>query len=287
MSARYTAAQHRADPLGGTAHRGVAGRAGLVFGERAIRRAEPQRERQRLAILPRAAGRCRRRTAGRPPAAPRRRRGRRPPPSARRRPRRTTRLTSWNTAGNGETRGAGNASTMGMASRFSSTAQVPLGRPERSITAGCSWPGVADDGFADEHFGAPARMPRQVLGGPQPYVDSAGTGDDPDRLERIGGFGAPALAPGAARLPQPGQHRGDVLGLPRQRRVEQRDLRRRWDVGPPGSARRSWSARSAAPPARSRTARRRRCRETRCAPTLPAAPAAAWWPDAADRPPAG
>jgi hypothetical protein len=47
-----SAAQHSTNPLGGTAHRRVPGRACLVFGERAIRRAKPQRERQGLAILP-------------------------------------------------------------------------------------------------------------------------------------------------------------------------------------------------------------------------------------------
>ncbi|COZ39219.1 Uncharacterised protein [Mycobacterium tuberculosis] len=52
----------------------------------------------------------------------------------------TTRLTSWNTAGYGDTLGAGSGALHGIASRFSSTAQVPFGRPERSITAGCSCP---------------------------------------------------------------------------------------------------------------------------------------------------
>ena len=88
----------------------------------------------------RSAGRCTRRTAGRPRAA-------RPRPSrtasttlcaATSSP--TIRATSWNTAGNGDTAGAGSVSVIGMASRFSSTAQVPLGRPDRSTTAGCSWP---------------------------------------------------------------------------------------------------------------------------------------------------
>ena len=46
-----SAAQHRANPLGGTPHRRIPGRAGLVFGERAVRRAEPQREGQRLATI--------------------------------------------------------------------------------------------------------------------------------------------------------------------------------------------------------------------------------------------
>ncbi len=52
----------------------------------------------------------------------------------------TTRLTSWNTAGNGDTVGAGRVSTIGRASRSSSTAQVPFGSPARSMTAGCSSP---------------------------------------------------------------------------------------------------------------------------------------------------
>jgi hypothetical protein len=37
---------------------------------------------------------------------------------------------------NGDTLGAGSASTAGIASRFTSIAQVPFNRPERSITAG-------------------------------------------------------------------------------------------------------------------------------------------------------
>ena len=48
----------------------------------------------------------------------------------------TIKATSWNTAGNGDTAGAGSDSVSGMASRFSSTAQVPAGRPDRSTTAG-------------------------------------------------------------------------------------------------------------------------------------------------------
>jgi hypothetical protein len=45
-------AQFRADRLGRATHRRIASRAGVVFGQRAIRRAEPQRKSQRLAIRP-------------------------------------------------------------------------------------------------------------------------------------------------------------------------------------------------------------------------------------------
>ena len=44
-------AQFRAQDLGRAPHRGIAGRAGVVLGQRAIRRAEPQGEGQRLATL--------------------------------------------------------------------------------------------------------------------------------------------------------------------------------------------------------------------------------------------
>ena len=52
----------------------------------------------------------------------------------------TTRLRSWNTAGTGAIRGAGRTSTTGIAPRFISSAELPLGSPDRSTTAGCSCP---------------------------------------------------------------------------------------------------------------------------------------------------
>ncbi len=84
--------------------------------------------------------------------------------------------------------------------------------------------GVPDHGLADEHFGAAAGMPWQILSGPQLHVDATGAGDDSHRLECVGGVGSPPIAPRTARLPQPGQHDGDVLRLLRQRRVERGDL---------------------------------------------------------------
>lgn len=47
-----SAAQHGADSLGSALHRGVACRARVVFGQRAIRCAEPQREGQRFSVVP-------------------------------------------------------------------------------------------------------------------------------------------------------------------------------------------------------------------------------------------
>lgn len=44
-------AQHGADGLGRPPHGGVAGRAGVVLGQRAIRRPKPKREGERLAIF--------------------------------------------------------------------------------------------------------------------------------------------------------------------------------------------------------------------------------------------
>ncbi len=120
-------------------HRGVAGGAGLLLGEGAVRRAEPQGARSATCGPPRSAVRCRRRTAARPRAIRPHRRGRPRRRSARRR-RRRRQATSWNTAGNGDTAGTGSVSVIGMASRSSSIAQVPFGRPQRSTTAGCSWP---------------------------------------------------------------------------------------------------------------------------------------------------
>ena len=76
--------------------------------------------------------------------------------------------------------------------------------------------GVSDDAAVDHHFGTAARMPRQVLGGPQRHVDPARAGDDPHRLERVGGLHRPAGSPRAARFPQPGQHRTHMHRLTRQ-----------------------------------------------------------------------
>ena len=48
---RQVAALDGADAFGRDLHRGIAGGARLVLGQRAIRGAEPQRQRQRLAAL--------------------------------------------------------------------------------------------------------------------------------------------------------------------------------------------------------------------------------------------
>ena len=84
--------------------------------------------------------------------------------------------------------------------------------------------GVSDDRVADNDLGAAARMPRQVLGGPQREFDSGGAADDPHRLERIAGLNGPASTPRTCRLSQAGQHRTDVFWLMRQRRIERGDL---------------------------------------------------------------
>ena len=111
-----------------------------------------------------------------------------------------------------------------MASRFSSTAQVPVGQTRPLDDGRVQLAGVADDGVADDHLGATAGMPRQVLGGPQRQLDAGGAADDPDRLERIAGIDRPALTPRTRGFAQAGQHRADVLRLMRQRRIERRDL---------------------------------------------------------------
>ena len=166
--------------------RRIAGRAGLVLGQGAIRRPEPQGQRQRLAVLPdlRARVDVEQRDILNSSPAP----ARTASMTARgRHIGRHHRLRSWKTAGNGDTRGAGNTSVTGTASRFSSTAQVPLGSPARSITAGCSCPAWPTTGRRRD-LGAPPGMPRQVLGCAQPDVDAAGAGDHPHRLECVGGL---------------------------------------------------------------------------------------------------
>ena len=235
----------------------------------------------------RSAGRCRRRTAPRPPAARRRRRApRRPRPG---RPHRaaTTRLTSWNTAGNGDTRGAGSVSAIGTASRSSSTAQVPFGSAGALDHGGMQLAGVADDAV---------RRPRPPRTGPDATAGTARRATS-RRPRRRGRSPAP---PRTRRRPRPGGRAPTGRAAPAGRSAPRRRApagaaatrparrsRRRSAGDASGSARRPWSARSAAPPARWRTARHRRSHGRRCGTTLPAAPAAAWWPGAAGRPPAG
>ncbi len=128
------------DLLRGVRDRGVAGGAGLVLGQGAVRRAESQRQRQRLATLADLRARCTRRTAGHPPAA----RPRRPGPRRRRSARRPRRRRSGRCPGTPRETATPQAqatvSVSGIASRSTSTAHVPFGRPDLSMTAGCSWP---------------------------------------------------------------------------------------------------------------------------------------------------
>ena len=82
-------------------------------------------------------------------------------------------------------------------------------------------------------------MPRQLLGGAQRRTRRrTRAADDADRLERVGRLDRAARPPRARGFAQPGQHRGDVQRLPRQRRVDARRSRRRWAAGRRGSARR-------------------------------------------------
>lgn len=108
-------------------------------------------------------------------------------------------------------RGAGSVATRGIASRSSSSAQVPW-QAGAFDHRRMQLAGVPHRGVADEHLGASARMPRQLLRGAQPHVHAGGPGDDAHRLERVGGLGATARPPRAALFAQAGQHRGDVLG---------------------------------------------------------------------------
>src|SRR5262249_38361166 len=139
ISAKSSGALHRADAIGGDPHGGVARRAGFVLGQRAIGGAESQCQRHRLATVadlragvdveqPDVLEQFARAVAH---GVDHRLRGD---------VLTDDQLTSWKTAGNGDTAGAGSVSVIGMASRSSSTAQLPFGRPARSTTAGCSWP---------------------------------------------------------------------------------------------------------------------------------------------------
>src|SRR6202043_135437 len=83
---------------------------------------------------------------------------------------------------------------------------------------------VTDAGLPHKHLGAPTRMPGQVLGRPETNVNPTGARDDSYRLERVGGFDSAAGAPGASRFTQTRQHRGDVLRLSRQGRVQRGDF---------------------------------------------------------------
>ena len=119
------------------------------------------------------------------------------------------------------------------------------------MTAGCSWPACPTDSAADEHLGAAARVPRQVLSGAQRHLDAAGAGDDPHRLERVGGLDRPARAPRPARFAQAGQHRTDVHAADAAGRRRARRSRRRWAGGRSGcSSTARVSRASAAPPGR-------------------------------------
>ena len=84
--------------------------------------------------------------------------------------------------------------------------------------------GVPDHRVADEHLCAAAGVPWQILRRPQRHVDSTGASDDSDRFESICCVGTSPVTPRAARLPQAAQHRGDMLWLFWQRRIEYGDL---------------------------------------------------------------
>ena len=190
ISAKSLGSLHGADAVGRGLDRGVAGRAGLVLGQRAVGGAEPQRQRQRLAALadlrtgvdveqPDVLEQLARAVADRVDDA------------LRGDLLADDQATSWNTAGNGDTAGAGSVSVIGMASRSSSTAQVPFGSPDRSTTAGCSWPAcpttVSPTSTSAHRPGCHGRY----CAAPQRQLDTGGAADDAHRLERIAGL-APA-----------------------------------------------------------------------------------------------
>ncbi len=124
--------------------RGVAGGAGLVLGQRPVGGPEPQRQGQRLAALPDL-------RTGVDVEQPHvleqltgARRGPRRPPPAAATSSATIRLTSWNTAGNGDTRGAGSVSAIGIASRFEFHRAGALRQAGALDDRGVQLPGVAD-----------------------------------------------------------------------------------------------------------------------------------------------
>ena len=85
-------------------------------------------------------------------------------------------------------------------------------------------PGVTDRPTVDHHLGAAARMPRQVLCGPQFDVYTGSPGDHPDCLEGIGRLHCPARSPRPAGFPQTGENHRNVHGLAGQRVVDGGDL---------------------------------------------------------------
>ena len=234
----------------------------------------------------RSAGRCRRRTAGRPRAV-------RPRPSrtasttscaATSSP--TIRATSWNTAGNGDTAGAGSVSVSGMASRSSSTAQVPFGQTRPLDDGGMQLAGISDDGVADS---TSAQRPgchgrcwagRSVSSTPaaRPMTRTASNAS-------VACTGLPRTPrTRAVRAGRPAPHRRAAADAAATRRASRSLLR--WAAGRSECVPRRGFPSSAPPPGRSRTTRYRPPRGRRCAPTPPAVRAAAWWPAAAGRPPA-
>ena len=95
-------------PTRSAAQRTAASRAALASSSVRVRSARGTAARTSATCGPRRpADRCTRRTAAPPPATPPRRHARRPATVCAATSASTTRLTSWNTAGNGETRGAG------------------------------------------------------------------------------------------------------------------------------------------------------------------------------------
>ena len=196
----------------------------LLGGQRAVRRAEPQRVGQRLRALPDllagvdveqphrleqlAGALAQRRLDARPRARRRRRPARRPPWPAG-----TSRPAAPATTGRWRRRAA---------SRSSSIAQVRAGRPERGDDLGCSspaWPTtVAVD---DASSRAPAGVPRRVLVGAHARASTP----RPPRPTPRAASTASAQSAGAARAPPAGR-------LARRRRAR----RRRAAAGAAGAA---------------------------------------------------
>src|ERR1700729_2031073 len=203
FSTANSAAEYRADLLGCALHRRITSGAGLVFGEGAIGRAEPQREGQGLAVLANL------RTGVHVEQ----------PDILQQLPRAVANGVLDRLCGDVgvhdeadvlEYRGKRGNARRGERINDRDRVEIELDRAGALGQAGTldhrrvQLPGVADHGLADEYFCAAARMPRQVLSGPQCHVNSAGAANGSHRLESIGRLGSPTFPPRSARLAQSG-----------------------------------------------------------------------------------